>query len=45
MALVLVNTFRPALWFSLGVAFTQLLWRQIQTALMTVGEFNRLQRL
>jgi hypothetical protein len=45
IALVLVNTFRLAVCFSLGVAFTQLLWRRIRTTSMPLGDFDRLQRL
>jgi hypothetical protein len=45
IALVLVNTFRLAVCFSLGVAFTQLLWRRIRTTSMPLGDFDRLEQL
>jgi hypothetical protein len=45
IALVFVNTFRMSICFSLGVAFTQLLWRRIRTTSMLLGDFDRLQCL
>jgi hypothetical protein len=45
IALVFVNTFRLLICFSLGVAFTQLLWRRIRTTSMPLGDFDRLQQL
>ena len=42
IALVLVNSFRLAICFSLGVAFTQTLWRNIRVAPMTIADFDRL---
>lgn len=45
ISLVLVNTFRLAVCFSLGVAFTQILSRRISTGPMRLGDFDRLQHL
>jgi hypothetical protein len=45
IGLVLVNTFRLAICFSLGVAFMQILSRRISVGSMQLGDFDRLQHL
>ncbi|KAH7396917.1 hypothetical protein DE146DRAFT_756604 [Phaeosphaeria sp. MPI-PUGE-AT-0046c] len=45
IGLVLVNTFRLAICFSLGVAFTQILSRRLSLQSMRLGDYDRLQHL
>jgi hypothetical protein len=45
IALILVNAFRLAMCFSLAVAFTQLLWRRVRLAPMSIADFDRLPQL
>ncbi|KAH3993680.1 hypothetical protein HBI13_190520 [Parastagonospora nodorum] len=45
IALVLVTIFRLALLSSLGLAFTQILWRRIRSASMTLDNIDHLPRL